>query len=123
MATKFYVEPAKTEEGRSKLKVKMTAGTGKGKKWYLKEGTYVRGVKSIAHGNKIRDIVKFQEKAKRLYNKDTAVDDWDQVRGTAVITNGDESMVLEVHWYYCKNIGKIDYKEKVWEENVEWDKV
>lgn len=42
----------------------------------------------------------------------TKVNDWYKVRGTAIVTDGVNESVEEIHWYQCKNIGKVEYKIK-----------
>ena len=40
--------------------------------------------------------------------------DWYKVRGTANLFNTEtkKKMKAEVHWYQCKNIGKVEFKFK-----------
>ena len=41
-------------------------------------------------------------------------------RGTAIVTNGTETFInCEIHWYQCANVGKIEFKVKVWSDKVE----
>ena len=35
---------------------------------------------------------------------------------SAIITDGKEEQIKEIHWYQCANIGKIEFKIKDWEE-------
>lgn len=32
----------------------------------------------------------------------------------AILTDGKEEFKNEVHWYQCKNIGKVEFKLKIW---------
>lgn len=83
--------------------------------WTLKEGSTVTGVKAIAVGRKIRDVDFLIEKNLLPNGEKTKAEDWYKCRGTADITNGEKTFKnCEVHWYQCKNIGKIDFKVKRW---------
>ena len=82
--------------------------------WYIKPGSMVTGVKVIAQGEKIRDVKYLIEKYPLPNGKLTKVEDWYKVRGTALITNGKEEKIKEIHWYQCEEIGKVDYKVKNW---------
>ena len=66
------------------------------KRWYIKQGSMVTGVKVIAQGNKIR-------KVNSLINKylceQTKPEDWYKCRGTALVTNGVVEEIHEIHWY------------------------
>ncbi len=83
--------------------------------WTLKEGSTVTGVKVIAEGRKIRDVDFLIEKNSLPNGEKTKAEDWYKCRGTADVTNGETTIKnCEVHWYQCKNIGKIDFKVKRW---------
>lgn len=85
--------------------------------WTLKEGSTVTKVKVIAEGRKIRDVDFLIEKNPLPNGEKTKVADWFKCRGTADVTNGETTVRnCEVHWYQCKNIGKIDFKIKKWGE-------
>ena len=50
------------------------------------------------------------------YNGDknkTSPKDWQKVVGTAIIDIGNGKKA-EIHWYQCKDIGKVEYKIKRW---------
>ena len=50
----------------------------------------------------------------------TDIEDWYKVRGTATVTNGIVIYVnCEIHWYQCRDIGKVEFKVKVWGDKVE----
>ena len=69
---------------------------------------------SNTQGSKIRDV-EFFIKNYPLSNGDlTHVEDWHKCRGTAVITNGNIELTKEIHWYQCKDIGKVEFKRKDW---------
>lgn len=37
----------------------------------------------------------------------------------AIITDGTKELVREIHWYQCENIGKVEFKFKIWgDDNV-----
>lgn len=88
--------------------------------WFIKKGSTVTGVKVIAAGEKIRDVPRLVNKYLLPNGEKTKAQDWYKCRGTAVITNGTETFAnCEIHWYQCVNIGKIDFKVKVWGDKVE----
>lgn len=81
-------------------------------KWFLKKGSKVTGVKVIAEGENIRDVQRLINKYLLPNGEKTKAQDRYKCRGTAVITNGTEEKITEIHWYQCVNIGKIEFKEK-----------
>ena len=85
--------------------------------WYLKPGSMVTGVKVIAQGEKIREIQRLIKKYPLPNGELTKANEWYKVRGTALITDGNEEQIKEIHWYQCENIGKVEYKVKDWGEN------
>ena len=85
--------------------------------WTLKEGSTVTGVKVIAEGRNIRDVDFLIEKNPLPNGEKTKASDWYKCRGIADVTNGEVVYKnCEVHWYQCKNVGKIDFKVKRWGE-------
>ena len=80
--------------------------------WFIKKGSTVTGIKVIASGEKIRDVQRLVNKYLLPNGDKTRPQDWYKCRGTAVITNGLEEKLTEIHWYQCENIGKIEFKEK-----------
>ena len=98
MAKKFYVKTGKPlrDEG-----------------WFLKEGSTVTGVSAIAVGKKIRDVTRLVNEYKKQDGTLTNPNDWIKARGTAIVEKGNETCSAEVHWYQCKEIGKIDFKMKL----------
>ncbi|MBR2216404.1 MAG: hypothetical protein IJ849_11720 [Selenomonadaceae bacterium] len=104
MAKKFYVKvPKPTRE----------------EDCYIKEGSTVTGVKVIASGNKIRDVNRLIEENPLPNGHRTKAQDWYKCRGTAEIVNGAKTYKnCEIHWYQCENIGKIEFKIKVWGDEV-----
>ena len=90
------------------------------KEWFIKKGSTVTGVKAIAEGEKIRDVKRLIETYPLSNGEKTQAQDWYKCRGTAIITNGTETFVnCEIHWYQCVNIGKVEFKVKVWGDKVE----
>lgn len=88
--------------------------------WYMKQGTTVTGVKVIAKGLGIRCINSLIEKNPLPNGEKTKAKDWYKCRGTADVTNGKQvSKNCEIHFYQCQNIGKIEYKVKIWGEIIE----
>ena len=88
--------------------------------WFIKKGSTVTGVKVIAAGEKIRDVQRLVNKYLLQNDTKTQAQDWYKCRGTAIITNGEETFVnCEIHWYQCANIGKVEFKVKIWGDKVE----
>ena len=84
--------------------------------WYIKPGSKVTGVKVIAEGKKIHDIKRLVETYHLPNGEITEVEDWYKVRGAALVTDGKEEQIKEVHWYQCENVGKVDFKLKEWDD-------
>ncbi|MBQ6131099.1 MAG: hypothetical protein IJL12_01990 [Selenomonadaceae bacterium] len=88
--------------------------------WFIKKGSTVTGVKVIAAGEKIRDVQRLIRENPLSNGTLTEAQDWFKCRGTAIITDGQNEIIKEIHWYQCENIGKIEFKTKEWgEENVD----
>ena len=88
--------------------------------WFIKKGSTVTGVKVIAEGEKIRDVQRLIDSYPLQNDKKTKAQDWYKCRGTAIITDGTETFVnCEIHWYQCENIGKVEFKVKIWGDKVE----
>ena len=102
MAKTFYVQTEKTLRNGE---------------WFIKKGSTVTGVKVIAEGEKIRDVQRLIEENLLPNGDKTEAQDWYKCRGTAIITNGTEEKIKEIHWYQCANIGKIEFKTKEWGDN------
>ena len=83
---------------------------------FIKKGSTVTGVKVIAEGEGIHDIKRLVNKYLLPNGEKTQAQDWYKCRGTAVVTNGTDERIKEIHWYQCANIGKIEFKIKDWEE-------
>ena len=97
MARKFYVESEKPLMGADDL--------------YIKQGTYVEGVKVIASGEGIHDVKRLVSEYRLPNGELTKPEDWYKVRGRASITDGNSDFgKREVHWYQAKNIGKVEFK-------------
>ena len=82
--------------------------------WIIKENTDVTGVKVIAEGTKIRDVQRLIQQYPLRNGNLTSPKDWYKVRGTATLfnTRTKVDMKAEIHWYQCKNIGKVEFKFK-----------
>lgn len=85
---------------------------GIGRKEFLKEGTYITGVKVIASGRDVRIVEKLIQKYPLQNGKFTKVEDWSKMRGTATVTDGKNEYTAEIHWYQAKDIGKVEWKVK-----------
>ena len=87
--------------------------------WFIKKGSMVTGVKVIAAGEKIRDVQRLIKENPLPNGTLTKAQDWYKCRGTAIITNGEETFVnCEIHWYQCVNVGKVEFKVKIWGDKV-----
>ena len=88
--------------------------------WYIKKGSTVTGVKAFATGEKIHDIKRLIESYPLPNGEKTQAQDWYKCRGTAVVTNDTITYAnCEIHWYQCENIGKVEFKVKIWGEKIE----
>lgn len=88
--------------------------------WFIKKGSKVTGVKAIAEGEKIREVNRLIETYPLPNGQKTQAQDWYKCRGTAIVTNGIETFAnCEIHWYQCANVGKVDFKVKIWGDKVE----
>jgi len=83
---------------------------------FIKKGSTVTGVKVIAEGEGIHDIKRLVNKYLFPNGEKAQAQDWYKCRGTAVVTDGTDERIKEIHWYQCANIGKIEFKIKDWEE-------
>ena len=100
-ARKFYVSTTKpVKEGNIA-------------KWSLVEGSEIKCVTIISKGNKIRDVDRLRDMYKDK-GRTTKIEDWEKVAGIGFVTNGEKRRKCELHWYQCKNIGKIEFKVKKW---------
>lgn len=81
--------------------------------YYIKEGTEVTGVTVMTSGTKIREVERLMNDYPLPNGNLTHAKDWHKVAGKAIITNGELDRLAEVHWYQCKNIGKVEFKEKI----------
>ena len=82
--------------------------------WIIEEGSEVTGEKIIAQGEQIRDRKRLVQQYPLPNGNLTSEKDWYKVRGTANLFNTEtkKKMKAEVHWYQCKNIGKVEFKFK-----------
>jgi hypothetical protein len=78
----------------------------------IKAGTQITGVKVMASGNKIRQVNELVKDHPFPNGMETNPKDWEKVRGTALVTDGKTTFKTEIHWYQCKNIGKVRFKRK-----------
>lgn len=102
MAKRFYVDTGIPVKADEEFPV------------YIKEGSHVTGVKVIAEGTGIRDVQRLINTYLLPNGNLTSAKDWYKVRGTAILfdTITGKEYKAEIHWYQCKNIGKVEFKEK-----------
>ncbi|MBR6060578.1 MAG: hypothetical protein IKP67_00770 [Spirochaetales bacterium] len=86
-----------------------------GENWKIVGGSTVKGVKVIAEGEEIRDVQRLVKENPLSKNHLTKAKDWSKVRATAKITNGEYTDFAEIHYYFCPNVGKIEFKFKKWQ--------
>ncbi len=81
----------------------------------IKQGTRIEGVKTIASGKDIREVGRLVNTYPLQNGGKTNKTDWHKKRGTAIILHKDTGAehIREVHWYECKNIGKVEFKVKI----------
>lgn len=88
----------------------------------IKEGTDVTSVKVIAQGSSggkevkrgIDDIKRLVKQYTLQNGSLTSEKDWYKVRGTAILFDLETKVErkAEIHWYQCKDIGKVEFKFK-----------
>ncbi len=107
MAKRFYVDTGIPVKADEEFPV------------YIKEGSHVTGVKVIAEGTGIRDVQRLINTYLLPNGNLTSAKDWYKVRGTAILfdTITGKEYKAEIHWYQCKNIGKVEFKEKIWKKS------
>jgi hypothetical protein len=66
----------------------------------------------MAFGNKIREVNRLIQKYPLPNGQQTKAEDWKKVKGVTYATNGKTVKKIEMHWYQCDNIGKVEYKSK-----------
>jgi hypothetical protein len=81
-------------------------------KYHLKEGTYITNITTIAEGEKIRDVKRLIREHPLQNGKLTNADDWYKVKGIGTVVNDSQEFTAELHWYQCKEIGKVEWKIK-----------
>jgi hypothetical protein len=86
--------------------------TGKDYVYHMKEGSYVTNVSVIAEGEKIRDVKRLIRENPLQNGNLTNAGDWSKVKGNGTIASDYLERQVEVHWYQCKDIGKIEWKVK-----------
>ncbi|MBQ9377158.1 MAG: hypothetical protein IJU05_05095 [Schwartzia sp.] len=86
----------------------------RGEQWTLKEGSTVTGITAMATGKKIHDVTRLVNQYKKTNGDSTKAEDWVKARGTAIVTDGTTDRKAEVHWYQCRDIGKVEFKVKRW---------
>ncbi|MDQ8734252.1 hypothetical protein [Paenibacillus sp. LHD-38] len=79
--------------------------------YFIPEKSTITGVVVIAQGKKIDDINRLMKTYKF---KNPAIEDWKKVRGTVIVEKGSKRKKAEIHWYQCKNVGKVEFKIKKW---------
>jgi hypothetical protein len=78
----------------------------------LQKGATLTAVKVMAAGSKIDDVNRLVQTYMLPNGKPTNPQDWEKVRGTALVTKGTIIKTADIHWYQCKNIGKKEHKIK-----------
>lgn len=102
----LYMPDIKAEVANETSKVRSLTN---GKRYRFKEGTTIRKVNAFAGtgcSRPFRDALKYAKKYEEIYGTPRP-EDWQHCAGQAVITNGDRTMVREVHWLQNVKDGKI----------------
>ena len=113
---KNIIIPKSLSAAAKKIYVKNEIGGIKGTEFPIKQGSYIENVKVIA-GKGVRreidDINRLVETYLKSNGEKTSPKDWQKVVGTAII-EVESGKKAEIHWYQCKDIGKVEYKIKRW---------
>jgi hypothetical protein len=81
----------------------------------IKAKTYIFRVAMIAEGEGIREAERLAREYLLPNGKSTSKKEWLKMRGRATIIDAEGSEAEgEVHWYECKDIGRVEYKLKGW---------
>lgn len=83
----------------------------------IKQGSTITGVKVIAGKSvkrQIDDINRLVNEHTKMNGEKTSPNDWQKVIGFATIEVEGMLKKAEVHWYQCKDIGKVEFKIKRW---------
>jgi hypothetical protein len=90
---------------------------------HLPKGTAVTNLMVIAEGISIDDRNRLMRDYKKANGKSTNAGDWSKMKGyTDVIINGVVHRNKEIHWYQCKDIGKVEFKVKYPEKEGRYGK-
>ena len=99
-----------------KIYVKNDIGNIRNTEYNIKQGTYITNVEIIAGKDvkrQIDDINRLVNEHPKQNGEKTLASDWQKVKGVAIIdTQGGRK--AEIHWYQCKDIGKVEFKVKRW---------
>ena len=79
----------------------------------IDKGVDVTDIEVIAEGNGIRDVDDLVNTYKKPNGSLTSPKDWLKVKGKVIVKKNGIERRIEVHWYQCKDIGKVELKEKV----------
>lgn len=77
----------------------------------ISKGTKIENAKCFAQGNGIDDIKRLCTQYK-INGKDSPAKDWQKCKGETIMYINGFQKKFEVHWYQCKNIGKVEFKFK-----------
>lgn len=77
----------------------------------IKEGTVFSHVQSFAQGLGIDTVMEKIKEAQNKYNKQTEPKDWFKLKGYATTWYNNKSKDSEIHFYYCRGIGYLDFKK------------
>lgn len=98
------------------VKIDTPVRKGNDNSYYLKPGSSVTHIETIAKGRGIDKINKLINMYKRQNGKDTNATDWAKKKGigTVLSKTTNEKRKAELHWYECQGVGKKDFKVKKW---------
>lgn len=82
--------------------------------YFVAEGTLVKGVLPIVVGKDINVVERLIEKYPLPKGNFTKAEDWKKMRGTTTAVHKTLGVAkeVEIHWYECPQIGKVDFKHK-----------
>ena len=79
---------------------------------WIKANTKITKVVVIAEGEGIRESTRLVESYSSPKGSLSSSRDWKKMRRAAVLTDGKNDYIAEVHWYQAKYIGKVEWKVK-----------
>ncbi|MFZ3591704.1 hypothetical protein ACOI1C_21425 [Bacillus sp. DJP31] len=80
--------------------------------YIITQGTFIHSIRTIATGDGIHCVSTLIEKYRLSNGHPTPKVGWKKMRGTTIATLGGIIEKVELHWYQCPNVGKVEFKIK-----------